>query len=230
MPSAIHAAGGFGADFTQNSLLAKYRPDLLHLPTTNGEHCTGDGIKMGEARPSIPPCSRCTLSCRQSPAALESPFLSGDRREDHRPGVGAGPPHRPREAGRRRCQDQVPRRRGHAYVVLTPPKHRLHILSTPSKPQRLLAGPPRRGRHHPECRGPALLQRAGPQGTHAERQSPSPSECFLRVSLQNQAATTSRARCGRASHHSGALQPACAKSAAHAFALSVLSLFPVLAC
>merc|ERR1719238_1199904 len=26
-----------------------YRPDLMHLPTTNGEHCTGDGIKMGEA-------------------------------------------------------------------------------------------------------------------------------------------------------------------------------------
>jgi len=26
-----------------------YRPDLLHLPTTNGEHCTGDGIKLGEA-------------------------------------------------------------------------------------------------------------------------------------------------------------------------------------
>eukprot|EP00438_Fugacium_kawagutii_P006677 Skav219089 [mRNA] locus=scaffold1574:93824:96882:+ [translate_table: standard] len=40
---------GFGADFTSNSLLAQYRPDLLHLPTTNGEHCTGDGIKMGEA-------------------------------------------------------------------------------------------------------------------------------------------------------------------------------------
>ena len=49
---AIHTAGGFGADFTQNSLLAKYRPDLLHLPTTNGEHCTGDGIKMGEAPPN----------------------------------------------------------------------------------------------------------------------------------------------------------------------------------
>merc|ERR1712037_430041 len=32
-----------------NSLLAMYRPDLLHLPTTNGEHCTGDAIKMGEA-------------------------------------------------------------------------------------------------------------------------------------------------------------------------------------
>jgi len=45
----IICTGGFGADFTQNSLLAKYRPDLMHLPTTNGEHCTGDGIKMGEA-------------------------------------------------------------------------------------------------------------------------------------------------------------------------------------
>merc|ERR1719386_401535 len=45
----ILATGGFGADFTQDSLLAQYRPDLMHLPTTNGEHCTGDGIKMGEA-------------------------------------------------------------------------------------------------------------------------------------------------------------------------------------
>merc|ERR1711972_456709 len=45
----VFASGGFGADFGQDSLLAKYRPDLLHLPTTNGEHCTGDAIKMGEA-------------------------------------------------------------------------------------------------------------------------------------------------------------------------------------
>merc|ERR1719199_2388091 len=45
----ILASGGFGADFTKDSLLAMYRPDLMHLPTTNGEHCTGDGIKMGEA-------------------------------------------------------------------------------------------------------------------------------------------------------------------------------------
>merc|ERR1740120_51891 len=44
----ILCSGGFGADFTQNSLLAQYRPDLMHLPTTNGEHCTGDGIMMGE--------------------------------------------------------------------------------------------------------------------------------------------------------------------------------------
>merc|ERR1719217_1125469 len=45
----IICTGGFGADFTNQSLLAQFRPDLLHLPTTNGEHCTGDGIKMGEA-------------------------------------------------------------------------------------------------------------------------------------------------------------------------------------
>jgi flavocytochrome c len=44
----IWASGGFGADFGGESLLAKYRPDLLHLPTTNGEHCTGDGIKVSE--------------------------------------------------------------------------------------------------------------------------------------------------------------------------------------
>jgi len=45
----ILCSGGFGADFGADSLLAKFRPDLLHLPTTNGEHCTGDAIKMGEA-------------------------------------------------------------------------------------------------------------------------------------------------------------------------------------
>merc|ERR1719471_2100387 len=45
----IFCSGGFGADFGAESLLATYRPDLMHLPTTNGEHCTGDAIKMGEA-------------------------------------------------------------------------------------------------------------------------------------------------------------------------------------
>merc|ERR1719231_628312 len=45
----IVCTGGFGADFSQDSLLAQHRPDLMHLPTTNGEHCTGDGIKMGAA-------------------------------------------------------------------------------------------------------------------------------------------------------------------------------------
>jgi len=42
----IIATGGFGADFTSDSLLMKHRPDLAHLPTTNGDHCTGDGLKM----------------------------------------------------------------------------------------------------------------------------------------------------------------------------------------
>lgn len=40
----ILASGGFGADFGSDSLLATYRPDLLHLPTTNGEHCTGGNM------------------------------------------------------------------------------------------------------------------------------------------------------------------------------------------
>merc|ERR1711953_300388 len=44
----IIATGGFGADFTSDSLLMKHRPDLAHLPTTNGDHCTGDGLKMSQ--------------------------------------------------------------------------------------------------------------------------------------------------------------------------------------
>ena len=43
------ASIGSGADFSQISLLTTYRPDLLHFPTTNGEHCTGDVTNMGEA-------------------------------------------------------------------------------------------------------------------------------------------------------------------------------------
>merc|ERR1711972_298810 len=45
----VVATGGFGADFTADSLLNKHRPDLAHLPTTNGDHCTGDGLKMSAA-------------------------------------------------------------------------------------------------------------------------------------------------------------------------------------
>lgn len=42
----IICTGGYAADYTQDSLLNKHRPDLSVLPTTNGSHCTGDGIKM----------------------------------------------------------------------------------------------------------------------------------------------------------------------------------------
>ena len=42
----ILATGGYAADFTDDSLLKKYRPELWDLPTTNGEHSTGDGHKL----------------------------------------------------------------------------------------------------------------------------------------------------------------------------------------
>jgi succinate dehydrogenase/fumarate reductase flavoprotein subunit len=42
----ILATGGYAADFTGDSLLKKYRPELWDLPTTNGEHSTGDGHKL----------------------------------------------------------------------------------------------------------------------------------------------------------------------------------------
>ncbi|KAK4702622.1 hypothetical protein P7C70_g3598, partial [Phenoliferia sp. Uapishka_3] len=34
----ILATGGYAADFSKDGLLNKYRPDLMHLPTTNGDH------------------------------------------------------------------------------------------------------------------------------------------------------------------------------------------------
>ncbi|KAF8995478.1 fumarate reductase [Cyathus striatus] len=45
----ILATGGYAADFTEDSLLKKYRPEFWDLPTTNGEHCTGDGQKLALA-------------------------------------------------------------------------------------------------------------------------------------------------------------------------------------
>merc|ERR1712060_248232 len=42
----ILCSGGFGADFSNDSLLAKYRPDLLHLPTTNGEQISHEISSM----------------------------------------------------------------------------------------------------------------------------------------------------------------------------------------
>lgn len=45
----VISTGGYAADFTDNSLLKKHRPELWDLPTTNGDHSTGDGIKMALA-------------------------------------------------------------------------------------------------------------------------------------------------------------------------------------
>jgi len=42
----ILATGGYAADFTETSLLKKWRPDTFDLSTTNGAHATGDGHKM----------------------------------------------------------------------------------------------------------------------------------------------------------------------------------------
>jgi flavocytochrome c len=42
----ILATGGYAADFTESSLLKKWRPDTYDLASTNGVHATGDGQKM----------------------------------------------------------------------------------------------------------------------------------------------------------------------------------------
>jgi len=42
----ILATGGYAADFSETSLLKKWRPDTFHLSSTNGVHATGDGQKM----------------------------------------------------------------------------------------------------------------------------------------------------------------------------------------
>jgi flavocytochrome c len=48
--AVIVATGGFAHDFEgEDSFLKKYKPETLHLSTTNGDHCTGDGMKMGAA-------------------------------------------------------------------------------------------------------------------------------------------------------------------------------------
>lgn len=42
----ILSTGGYGHDYGSDSLLKKHRPDLFKYATTNGAHCTGDGIKI----------------------------------------------------------------------------------------------------------------------------------------------------------------------------------------
>ncbi|KAF8303074.1 fumarate reductase [Clavulina sp. PMI_390] len=45
----VLATGGYAADFGEDSLLKKYRPEYFNLSTTNGDHSTGDGHKMAIA-------------------------------------------------------------------------------------------------------------------------------------------------------------------------------------
>lgn len=49
--SVVIATGGYAAGglYPESSLLKDVRPDLMYLPTTNGKHCTGDGIKIAQA-------------------------------------------------------------------------------------------------------------------------------------------------------------------------------------
>ncbi|TAQ90098.1 hypothetical protein B7494_g1533 [Chlorociboria aeruginascens] len=42
----VLATGGYAADFSETSLLKKWRPDTFDLSSTNGVHATGDGQKM----------------------------------------------------------------------------------------------------------------------------------------------------------------------------------------
>jgi flavocytochrome c len=45
--AVVLATGGFGAGVQKaGSFLEKIRPDLVHLPTTNGDHSQGDGIEI----------------------------------------------------------------------------------------------------------------------------------------------------------------------------------------
>ncbi|KAG5458773.1 MAG: FAD binding domain-containing protein, partial [Olpidium bornovanus] len=47
--AVVLATGGYAADFTENSLIKKHRPEFINLPTTNAEGTTGDGHKMAMA-------------------------------------------------------------------------------------------------------------------------------------------------------------------------------------
>ncbi|KAK7045164.1 fumarate reductase [Favolaschia claudopus] len=44
--AVILATGGYAADFTPTGILATHRPDLLPLSTTNGDHATGDALRL----------------------------------------------------------------------------------------------------------------------------------------------------------------------------------------
>jgi len=47
--AVVLTTGGFGYDKSEGSLMAKFRPDLLGVPTTNGSFANGDAIRFGHA-------------------------------------------------------------------------------------------------------------------------------------------------------------------------------------
>ncbi|KAJ7189999.1 Flavocytochrome c [Mycena pura] len=60
--NVILATGGYAADFSPGSLLAQHRPDLLALSTTNGDHATGDGVRLATASALARPAGTCDLA------------------------------------------------------------------------------------------------------------------------------------------------------------------------
>jgi succinate dehydrogenase/fumarate reductase flavoprotein subunit len=48
MGAVVLATGGFGGDFATNSVMAKTKPQLLQLPTVNGEKVDGAGIVLAQ--------------------------------------------------------------------------------------------------------------------------------------------------------------------------------------
>jgi aspartate oxidase len=50
---------GYAADFSSRGILASHRPELLALSTTNGDHATGDGLRLALALPA--PAGVCDL-------------------------------------------------------------------------------------------------------------------------------------------------------------------------
>ncbi|KAL1756718.1 FAD binding domain-containing protein [Schizophyllum commune] len=44
--NVVIATGGYAADFAPGGFLAQHRADLTALPTTNGDHATGDGHRL----------------------------------------------------------------------------------------------------------------------------------------------------------------------------------------
>ncbi|KAJ7348411.1 Flavocytochrome c [Mycena albidolilacea] len=60
--NVILATGGYAADSSPTGLLAQHRPELLALATTNGDHATGDGLRLALALPAPSRAAVCDLT------------------------------------------------------------------------------------------------------------------------------------------------------------------------